>query len=183
MKKFISTGKGRPFRLVTTGRCGVTSQEFSSFEALASAAYGARLAYNYHRYHVGDQPVERVSYQAFGPRGKEIAIHELVRYGARVAFARTAYFRSRIFTWRSGSVPGIGRIGGGSYFRTPKNHAERKQLAAVSHDEVIVRPRGKRSANTLVDSHDDFQRTVQRSWKVQHKGRKSWDRRNRSAGA
>ena len=66
-------------------------------------------------------------------------------------------------------------------FRRPRTTNERRAAGFASDEEAVlwnikVRRRGNRTG--LVDAWDlDEYHEVQRSWKWQRKGRKSWDRR------
>jgi hypothetical protein len=69
-------------------------------------------------------------------------------------------------TWNGeGSVPGIGRLRGGHYFRRMHTMAERR--AAQLMDECEVAPRAARNASNLPNSWDDHhvRSREDRSWK------------------
>ena len=83
------------------------------------------------------------------------------------------YFNSDRF--RKSSVLGIRKWrGGGHYYRRVRTMAERRQNMAVIVDEGRTFVRAGRAH--LPSNWDDIGRTIQRGWKSQHRGQKSWDK-------
>lgn len=85
--------------------------------------------------------------------------------------------RRHLRNWNGeGPVPGTSsRPRYGSYIRRPHTQAERRQ-ACWLEEEGEPRIRAARRANYLPTRWDDQPRCMERGWKSQHKGRKSWDK-------
>ena len=77
----------------------------------------------------------------------------------------------------SGPVPGIRkRRGGPAHFRHPATTPEARLNAMLLPGEGEVSARRARCGANLPDSWDERVRSVEKSWKSQHQGRKAWDR-------
>lgn len=79
---------------------------------------------------------------------------------------RRPYYRQAMMTWNGGGpVPYTGRRRGGHYFRHVKTTNERRAAQLV--DDTDVAPRGRRNANNLANSWDDYYVTSRedRNWK------------------
>lgn len=131
-------------------------------------------AVTYGRNRLGQQGL--VVIRAYSPRGRLLAISELVAHGQRQFRLRFYGDNFADFVFRQGPVPGIGRRRNGHYFRRMKTIALRRQAALVVFEEGEVSARPSRTASGLPSSWDDYSRSIERGWKTQHKGRKAWAR-------
>ena len=116
------------------------------------------------------------SISAYSATNKPLDVKELFNRGKslsekkyRKAITRNAYF------YREGSVEGINRSRIGRYYRKIATTQERREVAGVLNCEGEPDFRGNRRC--LPNSWDDISRTLQRCWKRQHKGAKSWDKK------
>lgn len=179
MTTTIMTGAtARPYRLINLNRSQqeLRTEEFDSLEDLACAAYRAHrsLKENTHRWFL---PSASAVYQkALTPRGKPLAIQELVAWGARITWTRYSRQYRAGYVWREGSVPDLRKWRGGSNTRPYRVQGERRLNALVIIEDGEVPARVTRRGYGLPDSRDGRPRTRQRSWKSQHKGCKNWDR-------
>ncbi len=119
--------------------------------------------------------------QAYTANGKPLNVEELAAYGATLYRAYRHYRFTgpewRGYRFRTGSVPGVGRRRGGSYFRHMHTTQERRLSVHVVYEDGEVACRPSRNFRNLPNAWDDYSRgTTRRSWKTQRKGRKSWDR-------
>ncbi len=167
----------RPCQLVELTRYGrvVRTREFASLEALAIAASRASYSLSYAlRYGLCNEAVRQLAYSG---RGHPLALEELVAWGARVLEARYAARRFPGYVRRRGPVHGIRKWrGGGGYFRGVRTMSETRLNALVLVEDGEVGCRPSRRERNLPHSWDDVPRHRERSWKSQHRGRKSWDR-------
>ena len=77
--------------------------------------------------------------------------------------------------FRNGSVRGIRKWRGGpGCYRRVRTMAERRQNLGVTREEGPTLVRANR--NNLPSTWDDVGRTIERSWKAQHRGQKAWDK-------
>ena len=100
---------------------------------------------------------------------------EMLHCGRRLHELWNSYEFHNSDRFRQGSVVGIRKWRGGfGYYRRVRTMAERRQNMAVLLEEgsTLVRP----SRAHLPSNWDDIGRTVQRGWKSQHRGQKSWDK-------
>lgn len=167
----------RPYKLIGLNYQWqpVTEQEFASLEELAKAA--SYNAYTLERNASSWMPLESqaVRQKALSPRGKLLNIVELVSWGRRLR--QTNYWsRYGQFVFRSGPVSCISKWRGGSSTRNCQTQNERRGTAMVLREEGEVAARAVRHDSYLPSSWDGRRRIVQRCWKSQHKGCKSWDR-------
>lgn len=115
---------------------------------------------------------------AVSPRGKLLALDEVAAYGQRLRQETIATRLYPGYTRRQGPVHGVRcRRGSWKCFRQIGTQGSLRQAALVLHEEGEVPPRARRNAANLPTAWDDLRREVEHSWKAQHKGRKSWDRR------
>lgn len=153
----------------------VYESRYATLEELAKAASWS--AYEVERNRSSWMPLESeaVRHKALNPRGKLLAINELVAWGRRL---RTASYRSRYdnFEFRVGSVSGIRKWRGGSHTKNHQVQNERRGTALVVREDGEVSARAVRLDSYLPDSWGGRRRIVQHCWKSQHKGIKSWDR-------
>ncbi|HCW06988.1 MAG TPA: hypothetical protein DGG95_06450 [Cytophagales bacterium] len=77
------------------------------------------------------------------------------------------YRSNKIYTYRGGPVPYIGKRSGGGYYRHMKTTQERRWSFAAKVDGVPWRAR--RNARNLPNPWDDICRTVTKSWKKHRK--------------
>lgn len=103
---------------------------------------------------------------------KTIAVFDALRTGAfwRGRLENYEFYNANLF--RCTPVQGTGRRGYGRYYRRIRTTNEHRLNMGVMLDEGKMLVRGPR--RNLPNSWDDIGRTIQRSWKVQGKGRKSW---------
>lgn len=107
--------------------------------------------------------------------GNWMSTLEMLHCGRRLNEMWNSYEFANSDRFRQSSVRGIRKWrGGGGYFRRIRTMAERRQNMAVIVDEGRRLVRGRRSK--LPNSWDDIGRTVQRGWKSQHRGQKSWNK-------
>ncbi len=167
----------RPCQLVELTASGrvVRTREFDSLADLAKAA--ARASYSLDYEARFGWPGAAVRQQAFSARGRPLATEELVAWGRRLFEALYAHRRFPGYVRRRGPVHGIRKWrGGGGYFRGVRTMAETRLNALVLVEEGEVGCRPSRRERNLPHSWDDVPRHRERSWKSQHRGRKSWDR-------
>lgn len=107
--------------------------------------------------------------------GRWTSTLEMLCCGRRLADAWNSYEFVNSDRFRKDSVIGIRKWRGGSgYFRRIRTMAERRQNMAVVLEEGRTMVRGRRAH--LPNNWDDIGRTMQRGWKSQHRGQKSWDK-------
>jgi len=177
-KTFLTGAAVRPYKLVSFNRYSVAlrTEWFNTLDDLAYAAFRASwyLQDNASKWFVSE--TYAVEQLAFTPRGKPISLAELVAWGRRLAWHRHLSRRFSGYVRRCGPVEGIRKWRGGSSSRPCRVQNERRSNDCVLRDEGEVAARASRCGFHLPDSWDGRSRTVQRCWKAQHKGRKSWDR-------
>jgi hypothetical protein len=180
MTATIPTGAAaRPYKLISFNRYWnvLRTDEYDSLEDLAYAAF--RASY-YLEQNARDWfgPSSYAAHQkAVTPRGRPLAIAELVAWGGSIAWARHVRQSRRTgYIWREGSVPGIRKWRGGPCDRNYRVQSERRLNELVVTEDGEVPARNTRRGFNLPDSWDGRPRTRQRCWKKQFKGRKSWDR-------
>jgi len=178
--QFITTGaQVPPYKLVTYNRYREVLHErsFKTKEELAAAAYSNSWYIRENQrgwdYEFSNRVVNQ---KAFSPNGKLINVAELVAWATRLSHEARWNRPSNAYVFRRGSVPGIRGWGGGPGTRPYRVQAERRLNAFVLAEEGEVPARACRQGFCLPDSWDGRPRTRDRSWKAQHKGRKSWDR-------
>jgi hypothetical protein len=117
----------------------------------------------------------------FSENGKSLNTKEIHAYGKKF-FTPYRYWRvppyameMRGYIRRRTPVPGVHKYAHGHYFRRIHTTAELRLNQFVDPEEPQAR--ASRTGYNLPNSWDDYPKTVERSWKSQHKGRKAWDRR------
>lgn len=171
----------RTWRLVELNRNGAELRvtRHASLDALARAARkrsGSLFTASWYRPATGE---DLMALLPLSPNGKVLALDELLAYASRLVheewFGRQR--RSVGYRRRQGPVHGIRKWrGGGGSMRRPGTTAERRLNAFVLHEDGEVGCRPARRESCLPNAWDDYLRHKERSWKAQHKGRKSWDR-------
>jgi hypothetical protein len=179
MNATIMTGAAmRPYKLVSYNcySAELRTELFTSLDELAYAAYRASwyLKDNARKWFVSE--TYAVEQCAFAPRGKPLAIAELVAWGGRLAWNKYVLDTLSAYTHRQGPVRGIRKWRGGSSSRPHQVQGQRRANALVLVEDGEVPARVSRCGFNLPDSWDGRRRINQRCWKSQHKGRKSWDR-------
>lgn len=111
--------------------------------------------------------------EAFGPGGGRIDIDDLPKPRVR-GYGYFSKGMLKHYRRRSGPVPFVSRSRGYRFYRPLHTTAERRLNAAVADEygDGLVRP----ARLNLPSTWDDRVRHIERGWKAQHKGRKSWDR-------
>lgn len=189
MTKTVKSGasvSSKPYQLISYNRHGVEleTQVFASPAQLAYSAYRARwyLQENARDWFL---PATRAAYQrALSPRGKEMNMAELQAWGATVSSRRSPWCEQYGYVRRCGPVHGIHKWGrGGPSNRASRTQRERRDNAFVLAQEGEIRARAARCGSHIPDSWDEKPRCLERNWKSQHKGRKSWDRRTKHGKA
>lgn len=117
-------------------------------------------------------------------RGKTLDLYDLVasfhwvRWFLRKSTSAAAHnYRQRNvrfyadYVYRASPIPGRGWRGGPSSRGGKYRHLFEDQRHIADDGEVA----GRFSKSDVYDLYDNSSRCVQRSWKSQHKGRKSWD--------
>lgn len=131
---------------------------------------------------IGEEALLPVEYVLYDENYEVVPCKTLDRFYWDAAYRHNIYPISRIRRWRwrthdnypgfrNGPVPGTGRVGSYSYFRTPKTTQERRM--SIAHFEFT---RGRRRTSTLPNAWDDVHRADRwdkYSWKKQKK-RKQW---------
>jgi hypothetical protein len=167
----------RPYQLTGLNYMGqpVSTQKFTSLAELAVAATWNATEVARNRSRGLPLEGEAVSQQALNPRGKPLAIAELVAWGQRL---RVAGRRSRYheFEFRVGSVSGIHKWRGGSHTKNHSVQHIRRSNALVVREDGEVPARAARQDRSIPSCWDGRRRIVQSCWKSQHNGGKSWDR-------
>lgn len=121
------------------------------------------------------------SYEVADPFGKLLCLKPLLALGLRLQDERGTYRACRpgfvqIYCGY-GPVPGIRKYRNGYRFmRRMSTKAERRMNALVLTEDGEVAARTVRTGYNLPSSWDDLQREIQRCWKSQHHGSKSWNR-------
>jgi hypothetical protein len=117
----------------------------------------------------------------YGPRGGALDTRAVVALGRRLRASWVPRWYAK--TWghagyvrRSGPVHGIHKPRNYTQFRSIATMAERRLAGLVVREDGEVAPRPARSPRCLPDDRDDYSRCNERSWKVQGKRRKAWDR-------
>lgn len=167
----------RPYQLIGLNYMWqpVSEQSFATLAELARAASWSapEIARNRSSW----LPLEgaAVRQNAVNPRGKPLAIDELVAWGLRL---RGAGYSGRYgsYVFRVGSVSGVRKWRGGSHTKSHCLQNERRSTALVLREDGEVPARAARLDQNLPSSWDGRRRIVQYCWKSQHRGGKSWDR-------
>jgi hypothetical protein len=154
----------------------VSEHRFKTLEDLAKAAAEAAPKVESNRR--GWFPLERqaVRQKALSPKGKVLALDELVAWGRRLSWEQYLRWTQKKFEFRRGSVPGVRTWRGGRSTRPHRVHAERRDNAFVLWEDGEIPARAVRRGGYLPNCWDGRWRSTHRSWKSQHKGGKSWDR-------
>lgn len=182
VKSGASAGSKKPYQLISYNRYGVEleTQGFVSPAEMAYTAYRARwyLQENARDWFVPS--TRAVDQKALSPHGKEMNMAELVAWGATVSRGRSPWCKQYGYVRRCGPVHGIHKWGrGGPSNRASRTQQERRNNACVLTEEGEVSARAARCGSHVPDSWDEKPRCLERNWKSQHKGRKSWDRRTK----
>lgn len=166
----------RPYLLIKLNYQGVvvSEQGYESLEELAKAASSAAYYLEERAESWYRLPSDAVRQKALSPRGKLLNIAELVAWGRRLR--RSGYWSHRAHVFRSGPVPSTRKWRGGSGQTNCRTQAERRSNAMVVKEDGEVSVRAARLGFNLPCSWDGRYRDVERCWKSQHKGGKSWDR-------
>lgn len=125
--------------------------------------------------------VETTSYEAFGPGGKSIKMHNLWEQGSILNKNR---IRKKYSFWSFSNYQGYGTTvphvrkhrGGYKQFRRIHTYNERRLNQYQRPDYVEPEARAARQRKNLPNYWDDISRNYERNWKSQHKGKKSWDK-------
>lgn len=152
-----------------------------SYDSLEEAS--VRLFYNYQ---CTDRELTDVDVNAWNKEGSGIkkagrwlSTLELLYLGRRLSALWNSYEYHNASQFRNGSVNGIRKWrGGGGYYRRVRTMAERRQNMGVSGDEGVGLVRARRSGRNLPNTWDDIQRSRERGWKAQYRGKKAWDKRS-----
>lgn len=134
--------------------------------------------------HWGPVDVVRISdcrtYEAFSRTGAALQIASILAIGTSLERHTPTPKRHRRFRHAYigyGPVPGTRKCRGGHGFtRHIGTMPEHRMNALVVSDDLEAYPRPARRGKNLPTSWDDQMRHVDRCWKSQRKGRKSWDR-------
>lgn len=174
--------EGQAFRVpghyaLVLGRYDSTRLETVAFPKLTLLARELWFRYRAYRWRSDAFVNWNEIHAAVSPNGKLLDLGDLWMYGQRLRDARAAERHYPGYVHRQGPVYGIHCYRGRKrYFRRISTTPERRQAALVVVEDGEVAPRPARSSNGLPNSWDDYSRSLQRSWKTQHKGRKAWDR-------
>jgi hypothetical protein len=167
----------RPYKLIGLNRHyeHVSLQQFSTLEELAKAAVSADYYAKANLRSILPPFDQAVRLKALNPSDKVLSVEELVAWGRRLR--QTEYLsRRHAHVFREGPVQGIRKWRGGYGVRNHRVQAERRDNHLVVFEDGEVSARATRCGGYLPNSWDGRRRIVQRCWKSQHKGRKSWDR-------
>lgn len=167
------------------GRSRHTS--FPTLQALAVGVFAAASAANAARHWPDSIAASwpRHHLQAFDAAGKTFDTCELASWGKRLAYegrSVSRYFLLRRapvpgYRRRAGPVPGVHKLHAYCWHRAPKTMNERRSNeVSYQRDEGEPLCRPRRTGYALPSDRDDLPRCVERCWKAQHKGRKSWDK-------
>lgn len=154
----------------------VSEQRFSTLEELAKAAAEAAPGVDSNRRSWFPLERQAVRQKAVNPRGKTLAVDELVAWARRIWRRRYNTSVYGKYEFRRGNVPGLRSYRGGSSSRPHRVQAQRRDNALVLWEEGEIPVRAVRGSNYLPNSWDSRRRIIQRSWKSHHKGCKNWDR-------
>lgn len=164
----------------------VRHADFPTLIALAKAAWTVAAKRTHASTSSGLDALPGDPLSARGPRCETFNIDELIAWGRRLkrheclraTSPHQEQYRDPAYACRQGPVAGVHKGRGYvDWYRAPKAMNERRVNAVVicgEHDVVMVRS-SRRSTN-LPSERDDMFRCMQRCWKAQIKGCKSWDR-------
>lgn len=173
-----SDARVRPYELAEYDREGrlVRRTEYASQEALAAAAWhlSHEIQRNAQRWFVDPDRIVRLV--ATNARGKSLNVDELVAWRANTWHRDWMRLRYGACKFRCEPVPGTGGWRGGPSSRPSRTQQERRNGVFWLAQDGEPPARAVRRSGYLPDSWDEMPRFTQRSWKRQHKGRKSWDR-------
>ena len=175
---------GQTYRLDVYGDYGdCTSREFIDLSALARAIgrvrYACERVTRWHLKYGGGHSDAwlRTRVQAYSSRGRILDVVELCAWGVRQDTqprmwrgAPPGYVR------RQTSVPHVGRPYGGPFSKGARYVGESRMNSAHFADEGEPECRARRRPSYLYDRWDGRNRSNERCWKAQHKGRKAWER-------
>jgi hypothetical protein len=178
MHTIVPDASARPYVLIGLNYMWqpVSEHRFKTLEDLVKAAADAAPAVESNRRSWFPLERQAVRQKAIGPRGKVLALDELVAWGRRLSREQCLFWRAKKFEFRRGSVPGVRTWRGGSSTRPHRVQAERRDNALVLWEDGEVPARAVRRGGYLPDDWDNRRRIIQKSWKSQRRGRKSWDR-------
>ena len=169
----------RPYQCFQLIKNSWVVQFFASYDALALHIRNLCLLKKQHfwyEYYSSKTPIERNLLRAESPKGRLLHLEVLLARGQLLAL-QPYEKNSTPHVWRQGPVPAVRcRRGGRGNSRKSFSFTNEKRQAQPVKEEGEVLPRGARRLKSLPEPWNQYCRIVQRSWKVQHRGRKAWDR-------
>lgn len=168
----------RPYRLTRLNyqHLPVHVLAFATLAELARTAAAEAYTLERNRESWFPREADAVRQVATSARGKLLDMAELVAWGQRLRWSGYRTGRYGNYVFRSGPVTGTRKWRGGSSTRNCQTQGERRGTALVLREDGEVPARAVRCDSYLPSSWDGRRRIVQRCWKSQHKGCKSWDR-------
>lgn len=164
----------------------VRHADFPTLSALAKAAWTLVAKRTHASTSSSTEALPGDPLSARGPRGETFNINELIAWGLRLkrfehlqtTSPNQKRYPAPAYGRRQGPVAGVHKGRGYvDWFRAPKTMNERRFNAVVICGERdVVMVRSSRRSTNLPSERDDMLRCMQRCWKAQTKGRKSWDR-------